>query len=170
MDIDRIRGGYDIHVYYNEGEAFEAFDLYTDFLTFLYSRNIRPSYYNFYKHSDMPHIPRSFVVHLMGNNPVRDNPVRDTYPGDISQLMYQIGTTISWLSMNRKNFTVFIHPNVALPFGDVKEEINDHYKRSIILSNDFNYSKIISREFFDLLMVSGPEESRKIAMRRLSKL
>jgi aromatic ring-cleaving dioxygenase len=122
-----LHGGYDVHCYFQPEQVQDARLIYNNFLEYLKRENINPTYSYVYdqgpNYEGGPHNKcPSWVVQLVGINPTRDNNSNENSLLAIQQL----GFAVAWLSLNRQGFLIMIHPNTAMPFGDVDQEIQDH--------------------------------------------
>jgi hypothetical protein len=103
-----------------------------------------------------------WVVQLMGINPVRDV----TQEGGSEKAVQQFGVALSWLLLNRHGLKVFVHSNVAMPFGDVETEIVDHTQYALWMGAVDPAQKMFDIEFFYQLLKKDPKVSQEESMKR----
>jgi aromatic ring-cleaving dioxygenase len=126
-----LKGGYDIHVYFDMNQHALAVAIYEAFLSYLTLHEIRPTFSFIYdKSPDFeggPHKGPMWVVQLMGINPARDV----IQEGGNDKAVQQLGVAVAWLMLNRHGLKVLVHPNVAMPFGEVELEKIDHAEHAL---------------------------------------
>eukprot|EP00300_Choanocystis_sp_HF-7_P034013 c46503_g1_i1.p1 GENE.c46503_g1_i1~~c46503_g1_i1.p1 ORF type:complete len:185 (+),score=26.50 c46503_g1_i1:3-557(+) len=161
-------GGYDVHLYFPLPRRSEAIAILDGFKAFLSRHDVNPSFSFVYDEPPNfeggPHLGPMWVVQLMGVNPARDVP----RPGGNAEAVRQIGLAVAWIQLNRGDFTVLVHPNVAKPFGDVAGEIVDHTAHAVWLG--VPTPPVLSIAFFEGLLLKDAATAGAEAKVRLAAL
>ena len=164
-----LKGGYDIHVYFNTNQHAFAVAIYNAFLSYLTLHNIRPTYSFVYDtppdFEGGPHKGPMWVVQLMGINPVRDV----FQEGGNEQAVHQLGIAIAWIMLNRHGLKVFVHPNVAMPFGDAEQEKIDHDDYAVWMGAADPIPNTLDIGFFDRLLAKDASQAQRESVQRRKK-
>ena len=96
-----ITNGYDIHVVFSANQIEQANHLFIDFMTFISDNGIPH------------HRPKVF------DKPVGPwtTPMWQVLLTQSNRVHHDLGTCIGWLMLNRRGFSVMIHPNTDLEHG-----------------------------------------------------
>ena len=165
-----LRGGYDVHVYFTLEQHDLALSVYNAFLAFLSKHKIEPTFSFVYdKPPDFeggPHKGPMWVVQFMGINPARDVIQKGGNPRAIEQ----IGVALSWIMLNRHGLKVLVHPNLALPFGEVEKEKIDHQMYGVWMGIADPTPKELDIGFFDYLLSKDAKAAEAEAHARLKEV
>ena len=164
-----LKGGYDVHVYFDMSQHVLAVAVYKAFLAYLSLHDIRPTYSFVYDKPPTfeggPHKGPMWVVQLMGINPVRDV----IQEGGNDEAVRQMGIAIAWLLLNRHGLKVYVHSNVALPFGDVEQEKIDHVEHALWMGAVDPAQNVFDIGFFDRLMMKDTKDAQQESIQRLKR-
>eukprot|EP01113_Clastostelium_recurvatum_P035749 TRINITY_DN5016_c0_g1_i1.p1 TRINITY_DN5016_c0_g1~~TRINITY_DN5016_c0_g1_i1.p1 ORF type:complete len:190 (-),score=41.31 TRINITY_DN5016_c0_g1_i1:77-625(-) len=166
-----LKGGYDVHVYFTLEQHAKATSLYHAFLAFLADHRVKPTFSFIYDQPPNfeggPHKGPMWVVQLMGINPARDI----IQEGGAARAIEHLGVALSWLMLNRQGLKVLVHPNVALPFGQVAEEKIDHDEYAVWMGIAHDPSPPeLDIAFFDMLLSRDAKEVEEEAVQRLASV
>ena len=98
---DSITGGYDIHLVFRENQREEAKHLFTACLDFLNDHGIEYQNHRIFPEPVGPWPTGMWQFELPSS----------------SRSFHNLGMCISWLMLNRKGFSVMIHPNTKTEEG-----------------------------------------------------
>ncbi len=104
-----------------------------------------------------------WTVQLMGINPAMDV----MQEGGNEKAVQQFGVAVAWLMLNRQGLKVLVHPNVAMPFGDVETEILDHSERTMWMGVADPVPVLLDLEFFNRLLKKDSKDAEEEAIKRL---
>ncbi|CAF3530916.1 unnamed protein product [Rotaria socialis] len=165
--LTALKGGYDIHVYFTMEQHAIATSVYKAFLSYLNLHDVRPTFSFLYDtppdFEGGPHKGPMWTVQLMGINPARDV-IQD---GGNEKAVRQFGVALSWLMLNRNGLKILVHPNVAMPFGEVQLEKVDHTDYALWMGAVDPLPKEFELEFFDRLLEKNVKDAQEAAVKRL---
>jgi aromatic ring-cleaving dioxygenase len=101
--------GYDIHLVFQEAQKIDAQRLFSDFMDFLIQNKI-------------PHKKSKIFDNPVGPWPC---PMWQTILPQSDRIYTDLGHCVSWLMLNRRNFSVMIHPNTRKE-NDLGGSYEDH--------------------------------------------
>lgn len=164
-----LKGGYDIHVYFDMNQHTLAVAIYNAFLQYLTLHDIRPTYSFVYDtppdFEGGPHKGPMWVVQLMGINPVRDV----VQEGGNEKAVHQMGTALAWIMLNRHGLKVLVHPNVGMPFGEPDLEKIDHDDYAVWMGAADPVPNVFDIEFFNRLLTKEASQAQCDAAQRRKK-
>ena len=167
---DTLKGGYDVHVYFELNQRLLAISIYENFLSYLKIHGVTPTFsYVYDSPPDFeggPHRGPMWVVQLMGINPARDI----IQEGGNAKAIQQLGFAVAWLMLNRHGLKVLLHSNVAMPFGQVELEKIDHTEHALWMGATDPIPDVLNLEFFDQLLTKEAKDAQAEAIQRLERL